>query len=182
MKIQCRIWISKLIQLFPSKLLFAKPMQLLLRVFLLQPYILQCRLTNTLHQSPRFCYEADAYLYRIRKLLQIPPKYLFLVAFSYLPNSFSPLFYYIFSFIFVFSCPLEYSLVLLTCSSCTNHILLDQVQMDQNLFLLSANSNVLEQSIFFVFFSQLVSVFHQLILAHFSSFLKFSSFLHQGQF
>lgn len=156
-------------------------MLLPLPVFLPWPCILLYMLVNTQHQSHHFCYEADVYLYHIRTLLQIPPIYLFLVTFSYLPNNFSTLFYYIFSSIFEISYPLEYFLALLAYSSCTNHIPPNPVQMDQNLFLLFVNNNVLALSIFFVSFSQLALAFHQLILAHFFSSLEFSFFLLLGQ-
>lgn len=150
-------------------------------VFLLLLCILQCKLTNILHQSHRFCYEANACWYRSRTLLQIPPIYLFLATFSYLPNNFAPLFYCIFSFEFEISCLLECFPILSTYSFCTSHIPLNQDWTDQTLFLLSANNSALKQSIFSIFFSLLASIFHQSTSAHFFSFLKFSFFLHQGQ-
>ena len=165
MKIQCQrhyFQISILIQLYLSKLLFIELRQLLLQAFLPLPYILLYKLTDIQHQSHHFYCEVNAYLYHSRRLWQTLLKYLFLAVFSYLLNNFFPQFYYISFFKFMLSYLLVCFLNPSACSFYINHILLNQVQMDQILFLLFIDNNALKLFIFFIFFFLLTLISHQL--------------------
>jgi len=81
----------------------------------------------------------------------------------------------------VLSYLLVYFLNPLACSFYINRILLNQVQMDQILFLVSISNNALKLFIFFGFFFQLTLISRQWTLAHSSFFPMFFSFLHLGQ-